>query len=104
MHAISGSSSSPASRHTTVLAISLAIIAFGFLVIPTHKALAASDTVNSAVYQDNNNDGYIDTIVWTMNDIVTACPYVAGNWSVPTAGTGQDHTRAHYCQTYSFAF
>jgi len=58
--------------------------ALGFFLFTTN-ALAAN-TVSTSVYQDTDNNGTIDNVRWTMDENVTACPYEAGDWSVPVAG------------------
>ncbi len=73
-------------RRAMMFAVCVALAALSFAAIPAHKALAAN-TVSSAVYQDTNNDGAVDTIVVTMDENVTACVYEAGDWSVSVAGT-----------------
>ncbi len=51
-----------------------------------NPALAA-DTILTSVYADNDANGTVDRIVWTMDENVTACAYDASDWSVGTAGS-----------------
>lgn len=68
-----------------VAVVGLMAIVFGFMTqVP--KALAVN-TINTAQYLDNDNNGTVDRIRWTMDENVTVCTYEAGDWTVNTAGT-----------------
>ena len=51
------------------------------------QSAMATNTVSSAVYSDQNGDGTVDRVTWTMDENTSACAYEAGDWTVNTAGT-----------------
>ncbi|MCR4312173.1 MAG: hypothetical protein NUV56_02720, partial [Candidatus Uhrbacteria bacterium] len=70
------------SRLVSCFAI-LLVVGIGFC-ISAQPALAAN-TVSSSAYLDNNSDGRVERIRWTLDENVTACVYEAGDWTVNTA-------------------
>ena len=67
-----------ATSGTLVLALLFSVFS------PLGNLTFAANTVLSAVYQDQNADGRIDTILVTFDENVTACPYEASDWAVQT--------------------
>jgi hypothetical protein len=54
------------------------------LFIAQHQALAAN-TISTSIYEDNDANGTLNWVAWTMDESVTGCTYEAGDWTVNTA-------------------
>jgi hypothetical protein len=65
-----------------ILAVSVGLLNF----LPKVQPALAADTILTSVYVDNDSNGTVDRIVWTMDENVTACAYDVTDWSVDTAG------------------
>ena len=65
--------------------IPLTLLAIG--IFSFARPALAVNTILTKVYQDTNNNGAVDRILWTMDENVTACAYDAADWTVNTAGS-----------------
>lgn len=53
----------------------------------TQSKSHAADTIQSAQYKDNNNDGTVDLIEWVLDETITNCSFEAGDWSITNPGS-----------------
>lgn len=71
-------------------AIFLALLLIATAATPVFRSasipVALADGITSAEYLDQDNDGTVDVIRWTIDEIITSCTYEAADWSVNTAG------------------
>jgi hypothetical protein len=68
----------------TVASLFAGMFASFFLCV---ASASAADTVTGSTYQDLNEDGTIDTIRITLDEVVTACPYDGGDWVFSNPGS-----------------
>jgi len=50
-------------------------------------AFAVEPLIDTSKFEDQDYNGTVDHVRWTMNGLVTTCTYEPGDWTVNTAGT-----------------